>query len=89
MSEFLLVVVVWWWWWWCLSGVLALFKPCDLSTQKMLSCDWLQCFQYNKTDPQSREVSVHPNFSTPNFVVTPLLFNSPPAPKSIFDVKFF
>ena len=28
-------------------------------TQKMLSCDWLQYFQYNQTDPQSREVSVH------------------------------
>jgi hypothetical protein len=28
-------------------------------TQTMLSCDWLQCFQYNQTDPQSREVSVY------------------------------
>ena len=26
------------------SGVLSLFKPCDWSTQRMLSCDWLQCF---------------------------------------------
>ena len=23
-------------------------------TQKMLSCDWLQCFQYNQTYPHNR-----------------------------------
>ena len=27
--------------------------------QRMLSCDWLQCFQYNLHEPQSREVSVY------------------------------
>ena len=42
------------------SGFLALFKPCDWSTQKMLSCDCLQCFQYcNQSDLHAREVSVH------------------------------
>ena len=29
----------------------ALFEPCDWPTQKMLSSDWLQNFQYNQTDP--------------------------------------
>jgi hypothetical protein len=24
-----------------------------------MPCDWLQCFQYNLLEPQSREVSVH------------------------------
>ena len=28
-------------------------------TQKLLSCDWLQGFQYNLHEPDSREVSVH------------------------------
>ena len=40
--------------------VSAKSKPCDWSTQKMLSCDWLQCFQYcNQSDLHAREVSVH------------------------------
>ena len=44
----------------CLWSVtLDNFLPCDWSTQKILSCDWLECFQYNQTDPKSWEVSVH------------------------------
>ena len=43
----------------CLSVCLANFFDCDWSTQFKLSCDPLQNFQYNQTQPDSREVSVH------------------------------
>ena len=34
-----------------LLSLRALFEPCDWLTQKMLSSDWLQNFQYNQTEP--------------------------------------
>jgi hypothetical protein len=47
---------------WHMAIYLSIYVCCRMiigRTQKMLSRDWLQNFQYNQTQPQSREFSVH------------------------------